>query len=207
MVEDQLRARGISDSRVLGAFERIPRELFVPEEYRRLAYEDHPIPIGCDQTISQPYIVALMVSQLRLKGHERVLEIGTGSGYQTAVLSYLSAEVFSIERIEELSKAAGLRLDQLGLKNAHLEVADGSLGYPACAPYDGIIVSASSAQVPQPLVDELKSPGRMVLPIGPLHAQSLVLVERTKDEIKETLLGECVFVPLIGRHGWAASAN
>ena len=201
MVDQQLRARGIDDPRILGVFEKIPRELFIPEEYQSQAYEDHPIPIGFDQTISQPFIVGLMVGALHLKGDERVLEIGTGSGYQTAILASLSQEVFSIERIAELSALANRRLHLLGLNNAHLNVADGSLGWQAHAPYDAIIVSAASPQMPQPLYDQLKLSGRMVLPVGSQQAQTLTVIERLREGMKQETWGECVFVPLVGRYG------
>ena len=201
MVEQQLRARGIDDERVLEAFLKIPRELFVPDEYRSQAYLDHPIPIGCDQTIRQPFIVGLMVSALHLKGDERVLEIGTGSGYQTALLSLLVSEVFSIERIAELSQSAASCLKALNAANVTLKVADGTLGYPVQAPYDAIIVSAASPELPQPLLDQLKSAGRMVLPVGSAQMQTLVILEKTKEGFKRQVLGECVFVPLIGRFG------
>ena len=207
MVEQQLRSRGIDDERVLDAFLKISRELFIPEEYRSQAYLDHPIPIGWDQTISQPFIVGLMVSALHLKGDECILEIGTGSGYQTALLSLLVSEVFSIERIAELSASAGSRLKALKVANVTLKVGDGTLGYPAQVPYDSIIVSAASPELPQPLIDQLKSPGRMVLPVGSAQMQTLVVLEKTKEGIKQRALGECVFVPLIGRFGWAASSN
>ncbi len=206
MVEQQLRGRGIEDERVLDAFLKIPRELFIPDEYRSQAYLDHPIPIGCDQTISQPFIVGLMVGALRLKGDERVLEIGTGSGYQTALLSLLVSEVFSIERIAELSASAANRLKMLNAANVTLKVGDGTLGYPAQAPYDAIIVSAASPELPQPLLDQLKSAGRLVLPVGTQQVQTLLVLEKTKEGIKQRVLGECVFVPLIGRFGWAPSS-
>lgn len=207
MVEQQLRARGINDPRILNAFEQIPRELFVPKDHQSQAYEDHPISIDCGQTISQPYIVALMLSELHLKGNERVLEIGTGSGYQTALLASLSREVISIERIAALSCAAALRLQALELGNVQLEVADGSLGWPSRAPYGGIIVSAGAERIPQPLMDQMSMGGRMVLPVGSLLDQTLVVLERTPDGIKEFQLGACLFVPLVGKYGRATLAR
>lgn len=207
MVEQQLRFRGIVDENVLSAFLKIPRELFIPEEYQAQAYGDHPIPIGSGQTISQPFIVGLMVSALRLKGDERVLEIGTGSGYQTAILALLGFEVISIERIPELSVLAENRLKALKLANVTLKVADGTLGFPARAPYDAIIISAASPEPPQPLLDQLALPGRMVLPVGSQQSQTLIVLEKSKAGVKQQTLGECVFVPLIGRFGWAPFVN
>ncbi len=202
MVQEQLKARGLTDERLLAAFRKVPRHLFVSKEFQREAYADHPLPIGSGQTISQPYIVALMVSHLRLQGHERVLEIGTGSGYQTALLAELALEVFSVERIPELLFAVRQRLQALGCLNVHLTAGNGSLGWPDQAPYDGIIVSAAAPDVPSPLVDQLAEGGRMVLPVGPPEAQRLVEAEKHHGRVHRRELTGCVFVPLLGAYGW-----
>ena len=202
MVEQQLKARGITDPRVLQAFLTVPRHLFVPAEAQGHAYADHPIPIGGGQTVSQPYIVALMTQLLRLQGHERVLEIGTGSGYQLAILAELALEVYSVERHPELAEAAAQRLEQLECLNAHLTTGNGSLGWPAHAPYDGIIVTAGAPQLPQALVDQLGEDGRLVIPIGSQQAQMLTLVEQHHGKVQTREIASCVFVPLIGLEGW-----
>ncbi|MBI4340778.1 MAG: protein-L-isoaspartate(D-aspartate) O-methyltransferase [Candidatus Omnitrophica bacterium] len=207
MVQEQLQARGIAQARVLAAFRKVPRQLFVPADYQREAYADHPIPIDQGQTISQPFIVALMVSSLRLHGHERVLEIGTGSGYQTAILAELALEVYSIERIPELCRAAKQRLASLGYLNVHAAPANGSLGWPEAAPYDAIIVSAAAPDVPQPLLEQLAPQGRMVLPVGSQHSQMLVEVERRNGAIVQRPVAECVFVPLVGQFGWSGDTS
>lgn len=203
MVEQQLRKRGVTDPRVLRAFQMVPRHLFVPPEELREAYADHPLPIGSGQTISQPYIVALMVEQLRLQGHERVLEIGAGSGYQSAILSQLALEVYAVERLPELVPAIEQRLRRLGATNVHLAVADGSLGWPAQAPFDAIIVSAAAPRVPQALLDQLGDPGRLVVPIGSAEGQVLMAIERRGGDVQQHMLGPCLFVPLVGTQGWA----
>jgi protein-L-isoaspartate(D-aspartate) O-methyltransferase len=205
MVEEQLKNRGVADERVLAAFRKVPRHRFIPEEYQAQAYEDHPLPIGEGQTISQPYIVALMVERLRLQGHERILEIGTGSGYQTALLAELALEVFSIERIPPLLQRAKARLEELGYLNVHLSPGNGSLGWPAQAPYDAIIVSAAAPDVPRPLLAQLAEPGRMVLPIGTAEAQMLTEVEKLHGAVTRRDLTGCVFVPLLGEYGWPSS--
>ena len=202
MVEEQLRARGLTGERLLAAFRTVPRQLFVPEEVRQDAYADRPLPIGAGQTISQPYIVALMIDRLRLKGHERVLEIGGGSGYQTAILSQLALDVFSVERLPELLAAARERLEALGYRNVHWTTGNGSLGWPEQAPFDAIIVSAAAPAVPQPLVDQLADHGRMILPIGPAETQMLVEVERRRGGVSQKPVASCVFVPLVGEYGW-----
>lgn len=202
MVQEQLSARGITDERVLNAFLKVPRHAFVPEEYQREAHADHPIPIEEGQTISQPYIVALMVSLLRLYGHERVLEIGTGSGFQTAILAELALEVFSVERIPLLYNLAASRLVKLGYANIHLAAADGSLGWPGKAPFDAIIVSAAAPEIPESLVGQLAVNGRMVIPVGSQQVQVLMAMERLKDGVATHPVAECVFVPLLGRYGW-----
>ena len=202
MVRDQLVARGIRDERVLAAFRRVRRERFVPDVAPDMAHEDHPIPIGFSQTISQPYIVAMMLECLALKPQDRVLEIGTGSGYQTALLAELCREVDSIERIPELAEAARARLLELGYANVQVLVADGTLGQPEQAPYDAIVVSAAAPHIPQPLADQLAQGGRMVIPVGDLRGQKLMLVERKGRAFRTRSICGCVFVRLIGKEGW-----
>ncbi len=202
MVDEQLRSRGIREERVLTAFLKVPRHLFVPDELQRDAYADHPIPIGAGQTVSQPYMVALMTQLLRLQGHERVLEIGTGSGYQLAILAELALEVYSVERLPDLATTAVSRLERLGYLNVHLSSGNGSLGWAEHAPYDGVVVAAGAPGIPTPLVDQLADGGRLVIPIGPPEAQTLTLVEKRGQRIQQTSVTTCVFVPLIGEHGW-----
>ena len=202
MVEMQLKARGLTDQRLTAAFGKVPRHRFVPKELEREAYADHPLPIGEGQTISQPYIVALMIGCLRLQGHERVLEIGTGSGYQTAILAELALEIFSLERVEELLLAARARLEGLGYLNVQLRASNGSLGWPERAPYDGIIVSAAAPSLPAPLLEQLADHGRLVLPIGPPQGQMLVEVEKHDGRISQREIASCVFVPLLGQYDW-----
>src|SRR5580700_6675406 len=201
MVDTQLRARGIRDERVLAAMGKVPRHLFVADEYRDSAYEDHPLPIGEGQTISQPYIVALMLEVLGLEGSETVLEIGTGSGYQTALLAELARQVYSVERIESLARSAEAILKRLGYRNVSLIVGDGSQGLVQQAPFDAIVVSAAAPQIPQPLLEQLREAGRMVVPVGPSDAQKLKLVQRREGGIVVTNLEGCRFVPLIGEQG------
>lgn len=202
MIETQLVSRGIHDARVIEAMRKIPRHLFVEEALQEQAYSDHPLPIGEKQTISQPYIVALMTESLELKGHEKVLEIGTGSGYQAAVLSELADRVFSVERVPTLAYKANQVLQKLACKNVIIRVADGTLGWPEEAPFDGIVVTAASPQVPQPLVDQLGDGGRLVVPVGDRLSQDLLLVERFGETIKKTDLGGVRFVDLVGKWGW-----
>jgi protein-L-isoaspartate(D-aspartate) O-methyltransferase len=202
MVEHQIEARGVHDPRVLEAMRRIPRHLFVPEPNRPRAYEDMPLPAGEGQTISQPYIVAWMTDLLRLDGHETVLEIGTGTGYQTAVLGMLARKVYTMERLEPLAKSARRRLEKLGFKNIEVTVGDGSKGFPEHAPYHGLIVTAGSPQVPQVLVEQLAEGGRLVIPVGTSSMQMLTIVEKHGDIISSTEKGSCVFVPLVGKYGW-----
>jgi protein-L-isoaspartate(D-aspartate) O-methyltransferase len=205
MVRDQLVARGIRDERVLAAFRKVRRELFVPDVAPDLVYEDHPISIGCSQTISQPYIVARTLECLALKPTDRALEIGTGSGFQTALLAELCREVDSIERIPELAEAAQVRLRDMGYANIAVRVADGTLGWPERAPYDAIVVSAAAPHMPQPLTDQLADGGRMVIPVGDVRVQNLMLVERKGRALKKTSICGCVFVRLIGKEGWRAA--
>ncbi len=202
MVETQLKARGLTDERLVVAFQKVPRHLFVPAEFRREAYADHPLPIESGQTISQPYIVALMTDCLRLRGHERVLEIGAGTGYQTAILGEMALEVFSVERLPELMQTVARRLEGLGYLNVHLSVGNGTLGWPEHAPYDAILVGAAAPGIPDPLIAQLMEGGRMVLPIGPQHAQMLTLIEKRRGAVHQKELASCAFVPLIGQYGW-----
>ena len=202
MVETQLVARGIRDARVLEAMRRVPRHLFVEEALKEQAHSDYPLPIGEKQTISQPYIVALMSEALELKGEEKILEIGTGSGYQAAVLAELAERVFSIERFPALAYRANQILQKLGYQNVLIRVADGSLGWPDEAPFDGIMATAGTPKIPQPLVDQLSMGGRLVLPVGDRLSQELVLVERTPEGMRKTNLGGVRFVDLVGKWGW-----
>ena len=203
MAQEQLKARGITDERLLAAFRKIPRHRFVPAEFQQEAYADHPLPIGAGQTISQPYIVALMIHHLRLQGHERVLEIGTGSGYQTAILAEVALDVYSIERIPELLLAVRRRLEELGCLNVHLTPGNGSLGWPEHAPYDAILVSAAAPEIPAPLLAQLADGGRMVLPIGSHESQMLVEVHKRYGLLDQKEIAGCVFVPLLGQYGWS----
>lgn len=202
MIDVQLVRRGIKDPRVLEAMRRIPRHLFVDESLRDQAYGDYPLPIGEKQTISQPYIVSLMTESLGLKGHERVLEIGTGSGYQTAILAELSKEVLTIERIPILAYKAKEILEKLGYRNIKYRVGDGSLGWPEEAPFEGILVTAAAPKLPQPFIDQLAMGGRLVIPLGDRISQDLILVERVPEGIRKTSLGGVRFVDLVGRWGW-----
>jgi protein-L-isoaspartate(D-aspartate) O-methyltransferase len=203
MVERQLRRRGISDERVLAAMGRVPRHLFVPENVRHLAYEDGALPIGEGQTISQPFIVATICSLLRLRGDERVLDVGTGSGYQAAVLAELAAEVVTIERVPTLAERAREALAQAGHEAVEVRVGDGSLGVPERAPFDAIAVAAAAPAVPEALYDQLTDGGRLVVPRGGRWGQDLVLVERTESGPVELVSTACRFVPLVGAEGFA----
>ena len=202
MVEEQLVSRGINDPQVLRAMATVPRHLFLENELWDCAYEDHPLPIGADQTISQPYIVALMVEALELTGAERVLEVGTGSGYAAAVLSELCAEVFSVEAIGELALKARTLLSTLGYRNVSVLVGDGTLGWEEHSPYDGIVISAAAPCIPRPLVEQLKIPGYLVFPMGERELQTLVRIRKEAAGIREEYLGECHFVKLRGTYGW-----
>jgi len=202
MVEYQIRRRGVSDQRLLAAMEKIPRHRFVPDAETYAAYEDMPIPIGSGQTISQPYMVALMTDLLQLTGEERVLEIGTGSGYQAAVLAELAKEVFTVERFESLAERARSILADLGYRNVAVIVGDGTLGYPDRAPYDRIIVTAAAPQIAQPWVDQLRDGGRLVLPLGQRWSQMLTVATKEGGRLRTEDRGGCVFVPLVGEHGW-----
>lgn len=202
MVEYHLRRRGVKDERVLQAFLKIPRHKFVQPQDLWQAYEDYPLPIGFGQTISQPYMVAIMTELLELKGNERVLEIGTGSGYQAAILAELAHEVVTIERIPELARRAEQILRELGYTNVKVVIGDGSKGYLNDAPYDGIVVTAAAPNVPEVLLQQLKDGGRLVIPVGTQSLQELVRVIRQGDHFKRQNFGSCMFVPLIGEAGW-----
>lgn len=201
MVARQLRGRGISDRRVLDAFETIPRHLFVPAEYRISAYADNPLPIGFNQTISQPFIVAYMTQTLELTGDERALEVGTGSGYQAAILSALAAEVHTVELIPALAERAARTLARLGISNVFVHVGDGSQGWKASAPYDAIIVSAAGPRVPPSLLEQLVDGGRMILPVGERGGQILELWRREGESFSHETLLPVAFVPLRGKEG------
>ena len=198
----QLESREITEVRVLDVVERTRRDLFVPQELRERAYEDNALPIGAEQTISQPYIVALMTQELSLAGDERVLEIGTGSGYQTAILAQLCREVVTIERLDELALPAQRVLADLGLTNIEFRIGDGTLGCPERAPYDGIIVTAAAPEIPAPLYRQLASGGRMVIPVGDEHLQSLLVVTKREEQAEIREVCGCRFVKLIGDAGW-----
>ncbi|HYE16719.1 MAG TPA: protein-L-isoaspartate(D-aspartate) O-methyltransferase [Pyrinomonadaceae bacterium] len=196
----------ISDARVLDAMAEVPRHLFVPEALQSRAYGDHALPIAANQTISQPYIVARMTELLEVDKESRVLEIGAGSGYQTAVLARVAGQVYAIERIAELARDAQARIRRLGIYNATVKCFDGTLGWSAHAPYDAVLVAAGGPEVPEPLLAQLKVGGRLVIPVGPARdSQRLVRVVRTEGGFEHEEHGPCAFVPLIGRYGWAAS--
>lgn len=203
MVEEQLRARGIHDPHVLRVMEVLPRHLFVDETIVARAYSDHALPIGKDQTISQPYMVALMTQSLELTGGEKVLEVGTGSGYQTAILAELAERVFTIERDASISTRARERLTALGYSNIVFQCADGSLGWREMAPFDRILVTAGAPRVPAFLEEQLGPAGICVVPVGESENQSLMKITRTAEGFAERVLCACTFVPLIGREGWS----
>ncbi|MCL4235240.1 MAG: protein-L-isoaspartate(D-aspartate) O-methyltransferase [Deltaproteobacteria bacterium] len=202
MVRTQLRARGIADERVLAVMEQLPRHLFVDPDSKDRAYDDSALPIREGQTISQPYMVALMTQSLMLGGKEKVLEIGTGSGYQTAVLAMLADRVFSMERLSRLGRRAEKRLFSLDIHNVLVRIADGTHGWAEEAPYDAILVAAGAPGVPENLLRQLSVGGRLVIPIGPEDRQFLYRITRTKTGYDEKKLGSCRFVKLIGRYGW-----
>ena len=202
MVEAQIRKRGIRDGRVLEAMLQVPRHEFVAEDYKSQAYEDHPVPIGESQTISQPFIVAASLQALSLRGTETVLEVGTGSGYQAALLAMLAREVYSIERHAALAHTAENILTKLGVNNVKIVVGDGTHGLPDFAPYDAILVSAAAPSIPQSLFDQLADEGRMVIPVGPPQAQELQLLRKRKGQAVVDVIEGCRFVPLIGAEGY-----
>lgn len=202
MVKGQLISRGIEDRRVLSAMGRIPRDRFVDEALTGEAYNDHPLPIGHKQTISQPYMVALMTEALKLTGNEKVLEIGTGSGYQTAILAELAEKVYTVERIRVLMVKARTILADLEINNVLFKAYDGTLGWEEHAPYDAIMVTAGAPRIPRPLLDQLADGGRLVIPIGDRTSQELVRITKQNEKYSQENLGGCRFVNLIGLHGW-----
>lgn len=202
MVETQLVPRGIAGSRVLDAFRKVPRHQYVPVPLKIASYADQPLPIGEGQTISQPYIVALMTECLMLKGGERVLEVGTGSGYQAAILAEICGEVYTIEQEKKLLERAKETLAEEGYSNVFFKQGDGTEGWAEEAPFDGIIVTAAAPEVPEPLKQQLKDGGRLVIPVGTLYSQILVALEKRGEEfVREDICG-CIFVPLVGKYGW-----
>ncbi|HYO13698.1 MAG TPA: protein-L-isoaspartate(D-aspartate) O-methyltransferase [Thermoanaerobaculia bacterium] len=203
MVRDLIAARGVKDERVLAAMRKLHRHLFVKDHLRNQAYGDHALPIGASQTISQPYIVARMTELLEVGAEHSVLEIGTGSGYQTAILALLARRVYSLERIAELAQQAIPRMRQLGLDNVKIQVFDGTVGWSEWAPYDRIMVTAGAPKVPEPLLEQLAPGGMLLVPEGPMQAQRLVLYKKSaRGEIRRREGEEVAFVPLLGRHGW-----
>lgn len=202
MVELQLMSRGIYNEEILRAFMSVPRHRFVGPGVQNSAYADHPLPIGGGQTISQPYMVALMTQCLELRSSDRVLDIGTGSGYQTAVLATIAAHVFTIERIPALTKNAEEILGELGYNNVRFLVGDGTKGWPEEAPFDGIVVTAGAPHLPGPLIEQLAEGGRLVIPVGGSWSQDLTVVKKVQGKIEEKSVCGCVFVPLVGEHGW-----
>ena len=202
MVESQLIARGIKNRRVIDAMRKVPRHLFMEEPMRHLAYNDAALPVGEGQTISQPYMVAFMTELLMPEGGEKVLEIGTGSGYQAAVLAELSKDVYTVERIRPLSDRAGEVLRNLGYKNIHLKIGDGTLGWNEAAPFERILITAGSPEIPDPLLEQLSEGGIIVAPVGDRFYQQLVRVTKQRGELSKELQTPCVFVPLIGEYGW-----
>jgi protein-L-isoaspartate(D-aspartate) O-methyltransferase len=202
MVKKQLIPRGIKDVRVLDAMRKVPRHLFVSSSMQHNAYNDMALPIDEGQTISQPYMVAVMTELLELVGNEKILEIGTGSGYQAAILAELAKVVYTIERKESLAENTRLRLHSLTYNNIHLKVGDGTLGWPEEAPFDRIIITAASPKIPDPLLEQIAMEGILVIPIGNKYSQQLLKIRKTKDKILEEYHTPCVFVPLIGKYGW-----
>lgn len=202
MVDKQLVPRGINDQKVIRAFRSVPRHMFVPKEYLKSSYGDFPLPIGKNQTISQPYIVALMTQALEIKETDRILEIGTGSGYQSAILACLAKEVYSIERVESLWEKASTILKELGFRNIIIKSGDGTLGLEESSPYDKIIVTSAAPYLPPPLEKQLNSGGRIVIPISAGFGQTLTLFIKEKGQIKKEELCGCTFVPLIGKYGY-----
>lgn len=203
MVQEQLLRRDIVDERTLEAMAEVPRHCFVDDAMRGRAYGDHPLPIGAGQTISQPYIVALMTQALKLTGEEKVLEIGTGSGYQAAILSRLCKQVYTVERINSLLAEARKRFDKLRYFNIRSKLDDGTLGWPENAPYDAIMVTAGGPEVPTPLIEQLAEGGRLAIPVGDQHIQDLQLVQKKEGQTKVIHLASVRFVDLVGEHGWS----
>jgi len=203
MVENQLKSRGISDQNVLNAMQEIPRDMFVPAQYKVDAYKDGPLPIGEGQTISQPYMVALMTECLKLHPNDKVLEIGTGSGYQMAVLLHITPHVYSIERVPKLGQQALDTLKSIGYPNIHIKVGDGTCGWPEEAPFDAIIVTSAAPSIPETLKAQLADGGRLVIPMGSRHMQTLYIVTKKGNHFDTVESTTCVFVPLIGQYGWS----
>ena len=202
MVEQQLRARGIRDPAVLDAFAKVPRDRFVPDAHRSQAYEDHPLPIGKGQTISQPYVVALMTQELGPEPHHRVLDVGAGSGYQTAILACLGGHVYALERIDELTRRATAAIAESHFDNVTIRTGDGSLGWPEEAPFDRILCGAAAPDVPQAWIDQLADGGRIVVPVGGLHAQTLIAIDKRGGRVRRRDICDVRFVRLIGQDGW-----
>ena len=205
MVGEQIARRGVSDLRVLNAFRKVPRHLFVPEGQRRFAYADSPLPIGEGQTISQPYIVAYMTEKLALGPEDKVLEVGTGSGYQAAILAEVAGEVYTIERHGSLVEETRERLQNMGYDQVHIFQGDGTRGLPDQAPFDGVMVTASAPEIPRPLLDQLAEGGKLIMPVGRRGGQVLKLCVRVEGNIETEVLSPVAFVPLIGDHGWKSS--
>lgn len=205
MVATQLEARGITDRRVLDAMLKVPRHEFVPASIRDIAYTDQALAIGHGQTISQPYIVALMCQLLEVESHHRVFEVGAGSGYQAALLGQIAAEVYSVDLVPELVDAAARLVERLGYENVHIIAGDGTLGLPEKAPFDRIIVAAAAPDIPPPLIDQLAPGGRLIAPVGDRFLQRLVVLTRTAEGVQSRNSIGCVFVPLLGRHGWSSA--
>jgi len=202
MVTQQIMGRGLTSPRIIEVFKKVPRHLFVPEQFWNQSYDDHPLPIGEGQTISQPYMVALMTDLLDLSGQEKVLEIGTGSGYQAAILAELAKEVYTVERYKSLAERAEKILKELDYQNVKVLVGDGTKGWEKFSPYERIIVTASAPDVPQPLFEQLNEMGRLVIPVGGRWSQDLMLIEKRKGKIVGKSICGCVFVPLIGEYGY-----
>ncbi len=207
MVDAQLIPRGIEDERVLSAMRKVPRHLFVDDYMQQNAYADMALPIGEEQTISQPYMVAIMTELLELKGNEKVLEIGTGSGYQAAILAELSMEVFTIERKALLAKKAEERFQVLGYNNIRVITGDGTLGLPEESPFDRILITAGSPKIPEPLIEQLANGGIIIAPVGIRFSQQLLIIRKSIEGISEQTHVPCVFVPLIGEHGWSEAED
>ncbi|MEI6513262.1 MAG: protein-L-isoaspartate(D-aspartate) O-methyltransferase [bacterium] len=208
MVTEQIEARGITDQQLLAVMRKVPRHLFVPERNRSQAYSDSALPIGEGQTISQPAIVAIMSELLELNGDEKILEIGTGSGYQTAILAELAGEIITLDRLLALAEKSRSLLNDLGYKNVEVIVGDGTEGYIPRTPYDRILITAGAPYVPQPLLDQLQSPGRLVAPVGTMRKQTLTVVYKDESgNLQWKNHGFCVFVPLVGQHGWDAKTH
>lgn len=203
MVKTQLISRGITDKDTIGAFKSVPREAFMPKKYRYSAYQDHPAPIGSGQTISQPYMVALMTQSLSLKKDDTVLEVGTGSGYQAAILAKICRKVYGVERFPHLAKKAKHSLENEGIENVQIKEGDGTIGWPKHAPYDAIVVTAAAPRIPEPLVKQLKEGGRLVIPVGSMNSQSLIRATKKDQKLEKESICGCVFVPLVGKFGWS----